>query len=74
MLLIGTLTNEKALLRLDYVIELTGMSKSKIYRLIAEGRFPKPIHPARSRISAWVAGDVDEWLIEQINKERELGS
>jgi prophage regulatory protein len=71
MLLIGTLTNEKALLRLDYVIELTGMSKSKIYRLIAEGRFPKPIHPAGSRISAWVAGEVDEWLTEQINKERE---
>ena len=65
------LTNKNAFLRLDYVMELTGMSKSKIYRLIAEGRFPKPIHPANSRISAWVAGEVDEWLTEQINKERE---
>ena len=72
MSLLGSITNEKAFLRLDYVMELTGMGKSKIYRLISEGRFPKPIHPAGSRISAWVAGEVDEWLTEQIKKEREL--
>lgn len=67
----GSLTNENALLRLDNVKKLTGIGRSTIYRLIAQGRFPKAVHPAGSRISAWVAGEIDQWLEEQIARERD---
>jgi prophage regulatory protein len=66
-----SITNEKALLRLDKVKQLTGFGRSTIYKLIAQGRFPKAVHPAGSRISAWVAGEIDQWLEEQIARERE---
>jgi prophage regulatory protein len=67
----SALTNENALLRLDNVKKLTGIGRSTIYKLIAQERFPKPVHPAGSRIAAWVAGEIDQWLQEQIARERD---
>ncbi len=59
------------LLRLADVKQRTGIGKSMIYRLIKQNRFPAPIHPEGSRISAWIAGEVDDWLAKQIATERD---
>lgn len=64
-------TARNTLLRLAEVIELTGMKKSTIYRLIKEGQFPAPIHPAGTRISCWSASDVEKWVAKQIATERD---
>jgi len=47
--------------RLPEVIDRTGLSQSSIYRHIAAGRFPRPIHIG-PRAVAWTAGSVLDWL------------
>lgn len=58
------------LLRLVEVRRLTGLSKTTIYRLAAEGRFPKPMRLGW-RIAAWSAAEVDAWLAA-VTAAREL--
>jgi len=48
-------------LRIHAVIELTGLSRSSIYRLVQEGKFPPPVKLSL-RASAWFERDVNEWL------------
>jgi prophage regulatory protein len=53
------------LLKLKNVIEITGVSRSHIYALAQEGRFPKPVK-LTERSSAWVASEVQEWIESRI--------
>ena len=50
-----------ALLKIQTVISVTGLSESTIRRKVAEGKFPKPIKDG-TRCTRWVAGDVTNWL------------
>ena len=56
-------------IRLPQVKELTGLSKSSIYRLIEEGDFPKQI-PLGARSVVWVKSHVEDWCLERINVSR----
>ncbi len=38
----------------------------QLWRLVREGRFPKPIKIG-SR-NAWIASEIDRWIVEQIAK------
>jgi len=42
-----------------------GISRSALYRLIAAGKFPKPVHPLPG-VSAWLESTVDAWMLEQV--------
>ena len=53
-------------IRLPEVRQKVGMSKSHIYDLIAQDKFPKPVKVS-SRISCWVAAEVEQWIQEQID-------
>lgn len=53
-------TTRKAL-RLNSVIERTGVSKTHLYRLIQAGNFPRPVKLSE-RASVWDADLVDSWL------------
>jgi prophage regulatory protein len=48
-------------LKIQTVIELTGLSASTIRRKTAEGKFPAPIKDG-ARCTRWVAGQVTAWL------------
>ena len=63
---------ELRLLRIGDVIELTKLSKSYLYLLAAEGRFPRsiPLVPG-GKSRAWVYSDVLQWM-EQRVAERDL--
>jgi prophage regulatory protein len=50
------------LLRLPSVIFVTGLGRSTIYRLMADGGFPRPVRLA-PRAVAWRREDIDEWTI-----------
>ena len=50
------------LLRLPEVLKATGLSRSTIYRMIAEGRSPAPVRLGR-RAVAWRHEDVRQWMI-----------
>lgn len=52
------------LLYFDSVQARTGLSRSKLYALIAEDRFPKPVKIG-CRSSRWRARDVEAWLSDR---------
>ena len=48
-------------LRLPEVIELTGVSRSTIYRWMGNGEFPKQISIGGKTV-AWLEAEVEEWI------------
>ncbi|GAF71033.1 unnamed protein product [marine sediment metagenome] len=52
-------------LRLNQVVEKTGISRSTVYLYLNQGRFPKPVHVSE-RLVAWVESEVDAWMQERI--------
>lgn len=51
----------KQILRLPAVKKRTGLSKSALYKRIAEGTFPKPVGLG-SRAVGWPESQVDAWI------------
>lgn len=47
-------------MRLPEVKNTVGLSRSQIYKLVQEGRFPAPIR-VTANVSAWLESDVTEW-------------
>lgn len=56
---------ETRLLSQKAVLERTSLSRSTLLRLVAAGRFPKPVRITDHRI-AYPAADVEAWLQEKI--------
>lgn len=57
-----TVLNEALrVLRLNQVKQQTGMSRSLIYKMMSEGRFPKQIRLG-SRSVGWFAHSINEFL------------
>lgn len=52
-----------AQLRLQLVIAVTGICRSGIYRMMAEGTFPKPMKIGY--MVRWRSSDVSDWLAAQ---------
>lgn len=53
-------------LRIDAVKEITGLSRSTIYK---DPSFPKPVKIG-ARAAAWVAEEVEEWVNSRIQARR----
>jgi len=53
---------------MQFIIELTGLSDKWFYKLVQEGKFPKPVKFGRS--SRWIEREVKEWLEARINDSR----
>jgi len=52
------------LLRIDEVMSRVGFRRNKLYDLINEGSFPRPVKIGP--ISAWVEDEVDQWVADRI--------
>lgn len=50
-----------SILRLNSVIEITGLSRSSIYNYIKAGTFPRPLKLGL-RAVGWLASEVFEWI------------
>ncbi len=57
------------LIRLNTVIRLTGLSRSGIYKKIADGEFPQQVNIG-TRAVAWIAAEVHDWIRNQIMVSR----
>ena len=42
-------------------------SRAHLYRLMAEGRFPKPIKLSEAR-NAWIEAEIDAWIEARIRE------
>ena len=51
---------EQKILRLPAVLARVPVSKSKLYKLMNEGAFPRPVR--LGGVAVWRAADVEEWL------------
>jgi prophage regulatory protein len=47
--------------RMSRLVEMIGLSRSTIWKLLSEGKFPNPIRLG-SRSIAWRIKDVEDWL------------
>ena len=52
------------LLRLPKVLELTGLGRSTVYRMMAERTFPSPVRLGR-RAVGWKSAAVEEWTLSR---------
>jgi prophage regulatory protein len=52
-------------MKLKDVSEMTSLSKSSIYRLMADGDFPSQI-PLGARSVVWVRSEIEEWCSKKI--------
>lgn len=52
------------ILRIRAVLELTGLSRSTLYRKVQDGTFPRQIKISE-RCSGWRERAVRDWMIEQ---------
>ena len=55
----------KQLVKRKKAEELTSLSRSRIYALMANNDFPKPVRLG-SRSVAWVLADIEEWINARI--------
>ncbi|KQQ56702.1 AlpA family transcriptional regulator [Pseudomonas sp. Leaf129] len=58
-------------MRLKDVIDTTGLSRSTVYKYIADGIFPRPV-TLGDRCVGWVDSEVYDWLLARI-EERDTG-
>jgi len=59
----------RTLMRLPEVIAACGMSRSLIYKMAKDGRFPRPIRVA-ARLSAWDSEAVRCWIDSRCEEGR----
>ena len=52
-----------ALLRLPSVIQMTGISRSEIYRRIGRNRFPRPVQIGAQSVG-WRQSDIQRWIAD----------
>ena len=57
------------IIRLSGVVSRTGYSRSWIYKLISQGKFPQPIKLG-SRSIAFIESEIDEWINQRIAESR----
>ena len=65
--------NPISLLRMPKVTQLTGLSRSTIYRMVDRGEFPRPV-PLTSRTVAWSSSEIDRWIQERLAGPRAGGN
>lgn len=58
-----------ALIRRPQVERLTALSRSRIYDLIKQGEFPKPVQLGAMSV-AWLEIEIHEWIAARIAESR----
>ena len=49
------------LLRIKAVCTMTGLGRTKVYELLADGKFPKPVYPT-PRAPRWRSDEIAAWI------------
>lgn len=62
------LERNNPLIDMVFITEYTGMTDKWFYKLISEGKFPKPIKLGRS--SRWKRSEVENWMQERVIESR----
>ena len=60
----STPTSASLLLRMKSVIQVTGLARSTIYKLMAQDKFPSPVRLV-GRAVAWRRVDLERWTADR---------
>lgn len=60
--------NQRRIMRLPTVKNVTGLGRTKIYELMKEGRFPKAHRIAGAHAVGWDSLEVEAWIAEQLGE------
>ncbi|KAF1704232.1 helix-turn-helix transcriptional regulator [Pseudoxanthomonas kaohsiungensis] len=63
------MTDSVRILRIHQVRERTGLSRSTIYELVAEGVLPPPVRIGR-RTAGWVEAEISDFIRRRIAESR----
>lgn len=55
---------EESLLRMQAVMDRTGFKRSKLYALVAEGKFPRPVKIEGCAV--WRKSQIDAWIADRL--------
>jgi prophage regulatory protein len=58
-------------LRLPSVLARVPYSRPSLYRLVREGKFPRPIRLGGGKAVAWLESDIDDFMTERIQASRD---
>jgi len=64
-------TPAEKFLRFPTVRSLTGLGRTRIYFLISEGRFPRPVRLGPQSV-AWLESEVRAWMQERISERDQV--
>ena len=56
------MTGEYGLSRVREVLQKVGFSRSTLYRLVGEGKFPRPVMLTGGKSVAWRDVEVQQWI------------
>lgn len=59
---------EKLVYRMKDLTQVIGLGKSKIYRMVNDGEFPKPIELAPNAVG-WPSDEVKVWVASRSRRE-----
>ena len=59
--------HSKRIIKIPKVSDKTGLCKTAVYNLIAEGKFPKQI-PLGARSVGWLESEIDGWIDDRISE------
>lgn len=57
------------LVRMQQVVDMTGIPAPSLYVMMAAGAFPKQIALSVNRV-AWIESEIQDWIRERIEKSR----
>ncbi len=60
---VRSVSNKERIIRLKTVLTRTGLSRSTLYRKIAEGSFPRQV-PISVHGTGWHESSVDRWIAD----------
>ena len=58
------------IIKLPEVKHLSGLGRSSIYRMVAEGKFPASVSLGGGRSVGWVESEVVGWITERIQERK----
>ena len=58
-------TKPDRFIRVNDVMEITGLARSTVWRYVKSGKLPKPIKIS-NRYTAWRLSEIEAWMAEKI--------
>lgn len=68
--LVSTPSGSGTILRLPQLRAQINLSKSSIYKMVADGTFPAPVRLGK-RAVGWLAAEIENWITKRITASRE---